>query len=103
MTPAIFCGQGSSCNVLTHRRRVERSGHAQCPAVCPAPLGEVDAPLVGVQPRAPARSAPARIGDDGAVLTRYDAEQLGGRDPLATPDARPDRALWRHSNLTAAP
>ena len=89
-------GLRRSCNVLAHRRRVDLSGHTQCPAESPAPLGELDTPLVGMQPCAPAGGAPTRIGNDHAVRIRYDAEQLGGRGPLSASDARPNRALWIH-------
>jgi len=69
----------------------------QCPGEGPAPLGELDAPLVGMQPRAPAGDAPTRIRNGFATRTRHDAEQLGGRGPLPAPDAHPDGALYGHS------
>src|SRR3954471_2997991 len=55
----------------------------QCPGEGPAPLGELDAPLVGMQPRAPAGDAPTRITNGFATRTRHDAEQLGGPAPGA--------------------
>lgn len=37
-------------NVLTHGRRIERTGHSEGPRERPAPLGEGDALRIAMQP-----------------------------------------------------
>ena len=83
-------------NVLANRSRIDWRGDPEGPAERPAPLGEIDAARVAVQPCPAAGRSTPRIGNDGEISTRphrNHAEQLGGRRPPTTPDARPDRAL----------
>ncbi len=107
-------------NVLTDRRGVHGTRHTQRPGEGPPPLSEFDATGVVMQPGTTAGGAMTRVGDDGqgsgpaggcasvlrhepwvchAVRTRRhdDAEQLGSRSSLATPDTGSDGTLRLHS------
>jgi hypothetical protein len=83
-------------NVLAKRAQIERRGDPEGPAERPAPLGEIDAARVAVQPCPTAGCPTPGIGNDGEFSTRPDrnyAKQLGGRQTPTTPDTRADRAL----------
>jgi hypothetical protein len=92
--------------MLEHRRRIDRTGHPEGPGERPAPLRELGAPDVGVQPRTSTGCPMPRVRHDwhgigwiprcdaGRVRRHDDAKQLGGRSPLPTPDAGSNRPLW---------
>ena len=86
-----------SCDVLPHRRDVERSRQAQGPGERPALVGEVDAPRVGVHGGSPARQATVRVGGQPRGLVplvdpdRDDAQQGGAVCSAPAPHAGADR------------
>ena len=81
-----------------HRSGVELNPGAQCPREGPAPLGQTQAPQIGVQPCAPAGMPSPRVGTQNS-LHRHHAQQSGSRRPGPATHTSPD---WLSGPLFAA-
>jgi hypothetical protein len=81
-----------------HRSGVELNPGAQRPREGPAPLGQAQAPEIGMQPCAPAGMPSPRVGNHDS-LHRHHAQQSGSRRPGPATHTSPD---WLGGPLLAA-
>jgi hypothetical protein len=84
-----FCVQRllltATFEVLPHSAGIERTRQAKRPRERPTALGEIEAVRIGMQRGSPARTLPARIGDDAHLLVDHDhrdTQKVGLSRPL---------------------